>query len=523
MKIRIFLLFVSLIFVTEIFADTKFYRASYRDDPSTSIVIGWCSDGVSTNAAIYYDVLDYGQNFASYSNIRTADRIQEAYGLNHNFARLAGLLPNTIYYFVIKDEESISQRMYFKTLPDNSDESICFISGGDSRTGSESEEGYEFCRYDRQVCDSLVGKIRPDFVAFNGDFVNWASAELWSNWFADWQSTIGENGRIIPIVPVLGNHEEALDIYNLFDVPNASSFFSLGMGGNLLRLYSLNTSTPICDSAQRAWLENDLQLHTNSVNEPYWKFAQYHVPFVPHASYAPNFSLIDCWVSLFEQYKIRLVAEAHAHVLKTTHPIVYSQSIDADTYFVQDDVNGIVYIGEGSWGAPKRNLYEYSSPNKAYQWTRGQVKESGFQLVCVSKDRVEVRIVLAEQAYNVTQVEVNDPVCTIPDNLPIYESESGSVLVIQNNVTNYPQKKDEMLLFRVLPNPTSEESIELFLLDENNESFILEIYNSLGILMINKEIYQNNLNVDVSNLSSGTYYFVLKSKNKTAVEKVTVL
>jgi len=96
--------------------------------------------------------------------------------------------------------------MYFKTLPDNLDESICFISGGDSRTGSISEEGYEFCRYERQVCDSLVGKIRPDFVVFNGDYVNWDSNQHWSDWYTDWQLTLGENGRIIPIVPVLGNY-----------------------------------------------------------------------------------------------------------------------------------------------------------------------------------------------------------------------------------------------------------------------------------------------------------------------------
>ena len=527
MQRQITFLIISLLLVANAFAGTRFYRASYRDDPSSSIVIGWSDDGLSTNAQVYYDTVDYGLDYSSYTNIHGIDRTQEAYNLNNKFARISGLLPNKVYYFVIKDDEGISDRMFFKTLPNNPDEGICFISGGDSRTGTILEPGYQDCRFNRQICDSLVAKIRPDFVAFNGDFVNWGSEEKWSDWFFDWQYTISDAGRIIPIIPVLGNHEESLDMYNLFDVPNTTAYFSLGIGGNLLRFYSLNTSLEICDSTQRNWLENDFNLYTNNANEPYWKFVQYHIPFVPHANYSPHEALIDCWVGLFEQYKLRLVSEAHAHVLKVTWPIKFTADTESDNHFVRNNEDGIVYIGEGSWGAPMRNLYTYYSSEQAFEWTRNQVKATGFQVICVTKEQIEIRTVLAEQAFAVGQVELNDPVCTMPANLPLWDPANGSVVVIDYNASYIEPESSQLndnCKFTLFPNPVIENTIQIkFESLEHNST--LEIYNSFGrkYKSINVNKGDNLLELSTIELPKGTYFIVLKSDVVVAVEKFVVL
>jgi hypothetical protein len=52
------------------------------------------------------------------------------------------------------------------------------------------------------------------------------------------------------------------------------------------------------------------------------------------------------WVPLFEKHNVDLVLEHHDHTFKRTHPLLNGHV----------DPNGIIYLGDGSWGrlrAPK--------------------------------------------------------------------------------------------------------------------------------------------------------------------------
>ena len=46
------------------------------------------------------------------------------------------------------------------------------------------------------------------------------------------------------------------------------------------------------------------------------------------------------WVPLFERYNVDAVFEHHDHTFKRTHPLLDGRAND----------NGIVYLGDGSWG-----------------------------------------------------------------------------------------------------------------------------------------------------------------------------
>lgn len=61
MKKTIFLI-LAITVTSYVLAGTRFYRTSYRDDPTTTIVIGWSDDGTSNNAKVYYGTVDYGNN-----------------------------------------------------------------------------------------------------------------------------------------------------------------------------------------------------------------------------------------------------------------------------------------------------------------------------------------------------------------------------------------------------------------------------------------------------------------------------
>ncbi len=421
-----------------VFGGTQYYRCSYQDDPSTTIVIGWSDNGTSTSATVYYGTTDLGTNYLGYPSTKTIDRTQSYKGLNNQFARLTGLTPNTMYYFVIHDNQGTSARMCFKTLPDNPDTPIKFISGGDSRTGIIGEFEFSQCRSRRQEANKLVAKIVPSFITFSGDYVYslpgfvQSTNIAWADWFSDWQLTITPDGQLIPLIPAFGNHEVTDDVYNMFDVPNNNIYYSLGIGGNLLRIYSLNSELN-CDVTQQNWLTNDLQLHTNTSSEPYWKFVQFHYPFVPHAYYSPNTTNINCWASLFQDYKVKLIAESHAHIIKVTWPIVTSTATGSDNGFIRDDVNGIVYMGEGSWGAPMRDVYTTFSADAAFNWTRNQEKMPGFQIVCVSKESIEIRVAKFDNVASVGQVSISDPPCALPPNITLWNPSNGSVVTI-----NYP-------------------------------------------------------------------------------------
>lgn len=433
------LAFFMLFFVSvQVFGGTKYYRASWRDDPATTIVISWCDNGTSTNATVYYGTTDFGTNYASYPYTHGIDRTVSHEGLTHRHARLTGLTPNTIYYFVIKDDQGVSQRMSFKTLSDNPNVPIMFISGGDTRTGINLVE-FEAseCRPRRQRGNQLVAKIRPDFVASSGDYVfDGNNDSQWADWFSDWQLSIGGvDNRVIPIVPVFGNHEDADDIEKMFDIPNANVYYALSFGGNLIRVYNLNSELE-CNSTQLNWLTSDLQAHTGTASETYWKAVQYHIPLVPHGEYSPMTSLISCWSPVFYQYDVRLAMEGHTHVLKWTYPIIPSTATGSDNGFIRDDSSGMVVIGEGTWGAPLRNLYTYHSSEQAYNWTRNQAKTTGFFVVTVTKPKIEIKSVLfndASQVANVGQVQPNDPPGTLPSGLTFWNPSNGNTVEILSN------------------------------------------------------------------------------------------
>ncbi|MBN2777098.1 MAG: T9SS type A sorting domain-containing protein [Bacteroidales bacterium] len=437
-----YILLIASIFISGIIlAGTQYYRASYRDDPTTTIVIGWCDNGTSTNATVYYGTEDYSTVWSAYPMTHTVDRTVSHRGKTNRFARLTGLTPNTVYYFVIKDDQGTSSRMSFKTLPDDPNIPIMFINGGDTRTGAS---GFEFetdlCVPRRQKGFDLVAKIRPDFVAFSGDYIfaeNFlvGGDQLWSNWLSDWQRTIGgpeTKGRLIPIVGVYGNHEDNGDLYNLFDIPNSSNYYSFS-AGKLFRFYCLNTDLE-CDQTQLDWFTNDLDTYTDNENEPYWKFIQYHIPLAPHGEYSVLPSLINCWATLFADHNIRLSMDGHSHVMKITNPISPGSGAGSDNGFITDNETGCVYIGEGSWGAPMRNVYT-DAGGKAYNWTYDQGKFPGFNIITVHKQKYEIRSVNFDNTNlaSVQQVSQDDPVGTIPSGLDLWVMSGNNVFTLYNN------------------------------------------------------------------------------------------
>lgn len=409
---QIFIILSFFIFsIEDLSAVTGRYRVMWVDDPATTITIGW--EQISgSDPVIYFDQYNGGQEAANYGFYQKVDRKKWSKGMHNHFVRLTNLQPNTTYHFIIKDSDGVSQKMSFKTAPDNPYERLSIIAGGDSRNHRKA----------RCKANLLVSKLRPHAVMFGGDMTGGDIERQWKAWFDDWQKTITSDGHLTPIIPARGNHESSNEsLVDMFDVRNKKNMYALNLGGSLLRIYTLN-SMIAAGGDQKNWLENDLSQHTHVK----WKMAQYHHAIRPHMNKkSERNAQMRNWGTLFYKYGVDLVCESDAHVVKTTYPIRPSKERGSDEGFIRDDERGTVYVGEGCWGAPLRRNNDDKS------WTRASGSFNQFKWIFIDLEGIEVRTIKVDNAEQVASVDAND-IFSAPAGLDIWAPRTGSVLSIGN-------------------------------------------------------------------------------------------
>jgi hypothetical protein len=492
-------------------AATNNYTLAWRDDPATTMVVGWSGD----NGTLYYGTSDFGTAYASYPSQATVARSVTHKGQNRKFVRLTGLTPNTVYYFVVHDAAGqTSARYKFQTLSDNPNTPLSFISGGDSRRSVEVfgvpvEDCPTDCRTERQEGFQLVAKFRPDFISFNGDFVRNTLGvgvdQEWADWFSDFGLSKSADGRLYPVVLTLGNHEDGSDMYNMFDIPQ-EEYYVLNMHGGLARFYVLNSELNACsDATQLNWVTNDFTNHTGTASDPLWKIVQYHIPtFAMGNGYGLVQDQMDCWVPIMESANVKLVMESHTHITKWTYPSVRNSG---GTDFVRDDNNGIVYIGEGQWGAPHRSLDFTGASQKPY--VRNQDVFDSFFFVRVSQDTIQVKCVKFEGVSSVG-IKTDDVLGSFPPTgVTYWNPTNGNTVYIVRPSSAIAENKT--IKHSVYPVPSADfVTVEFSTTTQGN----IEVYNSLGKLCAAYPVNgQQKMQVDISNLCTGVNYIYIKTED----------
>lgn len=396
-----------------LFGKADRFRATWRQNPSTSISIGWNQTGAS-DPVFFYDTKDHGLHPEKYAFQKEPDLVLDFKGMKNTFVRLSNLQPNTLYHFIIKDSDGISRKLSFQTAPNSPDVPLSFVAGGDSRNMREA----------RIKANKLVGKMRPMFVLFGGDMSDTNTPEEWKEWLEDWQFTTTLEGRLTPVLPSMGNHEEVPEtLINLFDVNASKLYYALNFGGNLIRIYTLN-SFEAPGGEQKNWLKKDLEAHPDEL----YRIVQYHLPMRPHTlGKELNQEEYVHWAPLFLKHNMQLAIECDAHLAKYTWPLRPSISAEADEGFVRDDRFGTVFIGEGGWGAPLRQA------NRNRKWTRNSESFNHFHWIFVGKEKMEVRTVRTESVDRVVVSATKNPF-EILKGLEIWTPDKGAVVTIAGNV-----------------------------------------------------------------------------------------
>ncbi len=483
------ILLLLLTSVNTIFAKIVRLRCMWRDDPATTMVIGW--DQISgSNPTLHYGLQDMERNAGAYTNSKKPDRQQDAKGMSNHFVRLRNLQPNTRYFFVIKDSEGCSLSFSFRTAPNNPNQKLSIIAGGDSRNHREA----------RRNANVLVGKLKPHCVMFGGDMTADDGGNSWKQWFDDWQYTMGRSRQLIPIIAARGNHEASnQSIVDLFDVPSAEVYYGLNLGGNLLRVYTLNTLIP-SGGNQKSWLEGDLKKNQQTI----WKFAQYHHTMRPHTASKPEKDeLIINWATLFHKYAVNLVVESDAHVVKWTYPIKPSRDAGSAEGFIRDDKEGTVYVGEGCWGAPLREN------NDDKPWTRASGKFNQFKWIFVDKDKVEVRTVMTECAPQVVPLREDNIFFHQCKGLRLWNPPTGGVVTLKRRAKASPPPSAGTLransngLVNISFNLRQAANVEVVLTDKKLEQLAEVKYPNLPA-------GKNNKSLNLANLTPGEYIILIK-------------
>ena len=349
---------------------------SWKQDPTQSMVIHWMDED-QKGSWVYYQKVGDQEWIQNHDEIRTVDGSR----MHIHVVDLTGLTQNTEYLFRIGDDKKIYQ---FQTLSKDGLHKLKFVVGGDAY-------------YKRDLFQKMNGEVAlqdPDFVIMGGDIAYTIGAargifkgkdweiSRWKAFFKEWQkSLVKSNGQLIPIIPVVGNHdvrrkgsEKQQMFYTVFSFPRPGEAYQVIDIGEELSLFLLDTghTSPI-EGDQTEWLKKRLEERKDRKV----KIAGYHVAAFPSFySYdkAVSQRIRNCWVPLFEKYGVCIAFEHHNHCYKRTHPIKNEEI----------DQKGVIYLGDGSWGVPPR------MPLKpAVMWYLAETKsENAYFLVTLENGEV---------------------------------------------------------------------------------------------------------------------------------------
>ena len=356
---------------------------TWQQDPTTTMTIDWHTGADDEGEAVVrykkFGTDEWTEKAARsdpYAFSRHwSEEENEAIGeMTVHRVELTGLEPRTEYRFQVGEFE----RAYsFETIQESIDEEpLVFGAGGDNGTGG----GFRDMNRAAMEHDIQFVAIGGDMAYEDGRADRFSTMKRWFEVVRD--TLITEEGRVVPIVVGIGNHEMKRprggnfyynfpefggreDFENYEDdidrwrVDNAPYFFSLfafpgqpGYGvldfGDYLSLVMPDSdhANPV-GGVQQEWLEEVLA--ERKARQVDHIIPKYHVPGYPSAR-NPNArtstKVREKWMPLFEQYGVRVAFENHDHTQKRTYPM-REERIDRH--------NGIVYIGDGSWGRNPRS------------------------------------------------------------------------------------------------------------------------------------------------------------------------
>ncbi len=362
-------LFILLFFIgAPLFAefDPVAVYLTWQSRPDTTMTVQWLTDPAQQENQVEYQRL--GET--GWKSLKGSHAVLPGHTpfLIHR-TELTGLLPDSDYRFRIGSDGVIYR---FRTMPATMIAPIRFVVGGDVY-----HDNWELL----EKMNREVAALDPQFILFGGDLVynekapsHFKGMPRWVEWLiACKKQLVTHAGRLIPIVPAIGNHDVENENYfaALFPMPGAQSFNVLDFG-NYLSVILLDTGHlhPI-EGAQTEWLKTALA-ERQTVSH---KLALYHVPAYPcYRDYNNKESaqVRKHWVPLFEQGGLNMAFENHDHAYKRTWPLREDKS----------DPTGVLYFGDGGWAVKEARI-----PHKGWYLAKSEASRNAILVILHGNER----------------------------------------------------------------------------------------------------------------------------------------
>jgi hypothetical protein len=367
---------------------------TWQRDPATTMTVHWYNDEQGQNQ-LRWRRLSNGGEWSS------TDSTSQALPHTERFVRTAeitGLDPDTVYEFQV---DGYTESFRFRTMPDTLTRPVKFGVGGDVDVGAVADA----------VTTAICSKD-PDFLVVGGDHAyEDAKAEnywRWMRYMESWfRNARGADGRIIPLVVGIGNHEVlfgwganhpdfedtaswrdryASYYYRTFSFPGAQRPYGVLDFGNYLSLIVTDTehTSPIIsgNDNQTQWLAGVL----NSRRHMKHIIPIHHVPAYPsNRAFADTIPsrIRQHWVPLYENSGVKLVFENHDHAFKRTKPLLNGLV----------NSRGIIYAGDGLWGVDSR------APDSARSYIDTSSQDHHTHLVTITENERSVEAVRSDGGF----------------------------------------------------------------------------------------------------------------------------
>lgn len=340
---------------------------TWQRDPTTTMTIQWITPAAMTNSHI--DFHSASDTFWKPANGHTVAIPGDERYIIHR-VELLTLIPNQDYFFRLG---GTGKTYNFRTMPASGTTPIRFVVGGDIY-----HDGIEKVRN----TNLQAARQSPWFALVGGDLAygadkfgllpegwqSWmekllakvdigiAKRQRWIDWLALWKDTmVTPEGRLIPLVPALGNHDvnggfgktaaDAAIFHHFFPFPGLTGYNALDFGSYMSIIVLDSGHTNAIGGQQTRWLYDVLRARSAMTH----KFALYHVPAYPSVrkfNGKTSSAVRHFWVPLFEMYRLTAAFEHHDHAYKRTYPLKQGAI----------DPRGVLFFGDGAWGVEKPRI-----------------------------------------------------------------------------------------------------------------------------------------------------------------------
>jgi hypothetical protein len=335
---------------------------TWKKDPTTTQVIDWHQDGADAAKPAGFAYRPAGGT-AEWIEIKTGAPLDFPFSDRKiHRVELAGLKPDTRYEFRIGDTKPRT----FSTLPAKLVKPLRIAVGGDMMHG----DGSLFAQM-----NLTVAALDPAFIIWGGDLAYENGLPEETKRMQRYVEIMGKtlvtaDGRVIPVVVAVGNHEVKGSFYYNTAIGKAGEwpatdaaraevapyFYALwafpghpGYGvidvGDYLSIVALDTDhTGPIGGAQTQWLAKTLK---ERAGRPH-VLPVYHVPGYPSVrEFGGQVSarVREHWVPLFDEAGVRVAFENHDHAYKRTRPLRGGVA----------HAEGVTYVGDGAWGVGLRD------------------------------------------------------------------------------------------------------------------------------------------------------------------------